>query len=147
MTLEANLADIEVDEMKAEGTERVSTVVRPNISVSKDKGETWQKVGGKVDSGADSSVGSWQNHRHLCTDAWNLVGQKLRIRVGGGQTFPVRKKGLIHLKVNDQVLDACESLLVDCDTWVNLLIGEDFLQTQGLSLFGPQSKNKDTRQN
>ena len=66
----------------------------------------------------------------------------------GGQTFPVRQKGLIHLKVNDQVLDPCEILLVDCNTWVNLLIGEDFLQTQGLSLFGPQSKrNKDTRQN
>ena len=53
-TLEANMADIEVDEMNVEGTERVSTVVRPNISVSKDKGKTWQKVGGKVDSGADS---------------------------------------------------------------------------------------------
>ena len=146
ITLEANLADIEVDEMNIEGTERVSTVVRPNISVSKDKGKTWQKVGGKVDSGADSSVGSWQNHRHLCTDTWNLVGQKLRIRVGGGQTFPVRKKGLIHLKVNDQVLDPCEILLVDCDTWVNLLIGEDFLQTQGLSLFGPRSGDKNIRQ-
>ena len=33
ITLEANMADIEVDEMNVEGTERVSTVVRPNISV------------------------------------------------------------------------------------------------------------------
>ena len=85
---------------------------------------------------------SWQNHRQHCTDTWNLVGQGLRIRVGGGQTFRVKKKGIVHLKVKDKLLNPCEILLVDCPTWLNLLIGEDFLQTQGLSLFGPKNDNR-----
>ena len=32
ITLEANMADVEVNEMNVEGMERVSTVVRTNIS-------------------------------------------------------------------------------------------------------------------
>ena len=83
ITLEANMTDIEVDEMNVEGTERVSTVVRPSISVSKDKGKTWQKVGGKVDSGADSSVGSWQEpspsmYRYLGSGRAEIADQSRR---------------------------------------------------------------------
>ena len=103
ITLPANSADIEVDEMNIVGTERVSTVVRPNISVSKDNGKTWDRIGGKVDSGADSSVGSWQNHCHSCIATWDLVGQKLRIRVRSRSNLPnpERKDSFIS-KVNDQ---------------------------------------------
>ena len=133
ITLEAMMVDVE-DE--TEGVERTNTVIRSDAYCSKDGDKSWIKLNGKVDFGADSSVGSWQNHRQYCTNTWNLVGQRLRIRVGGGQILQVNKKGLVHLKVEDKVLDPCEILLAECLTWVNLLTGEGFLQTQGPSFFG-----------
>ena len=61
------------------------------------------------------------------------MGQILSIRVANGETLTVRKKGLIHLRINGQVLPPCEILLVDCATWTNLLISDDILAIFGLN--------------
>ena len=43
------------------------------------------------------------------------------------------RRGLIHLRINGQVLPPSEILLVDCATWTNLLISDDILAIFGLN--------------
>ena len=110
------------------------TVAKPEVYRSFDGGKSWTEIiNGRVDAGAGFSMGSWDHHAQHCIETVDLMGQFLSIRVANGQTFTVRKKGLIHLRINGQVLPPCEILLVDCDTWTNLLISDDILAIFGLN--------------
>ena len=77
-------------------------------------------------------MGSWENHAQHCIEMWNVIGQRLIIRVTNGQEFIVRKMGLIHLRINDQILLPCEILLVDHASWDDLFITNDILSIYGL---------------
>ena len=59
------MVDVEADEV--EGVERTNTVFRPDTYCTKDGGKKRIKLNDKVDSGADSSVGSWQEHNQVST--------------------------------------------------------------------------------
>ena len=86
------------------GIDSASTIAKPDTYCSFDGGKTWTTINGRVDSGAGSSIESLENHAQHCIATYNLIGQQLCLKVGSGQTFSGRKKGLIHLRVNGQVL-------------------------------------------
>ena len=112
----------------------VSTV-RSAIIEAK-KGNQWIKVTGKVDSGACTTVGSIEKHGHLCLHVWKPIGTNTSITVANGARVEVVAKGLIHLRVDERELPPAEILLVQARNWQNLLIGEDLLQDQNLSVQG-----------
>ena len=65
--------------------ERTSTVRTSTIRVWTDGG--WRTVKGKVDSGADCTVGSIQKHETLCLASWEPVGHISHIRTAAGHRF------------------------------------------------------------
>ena len=113
-----------------------NAVAKANTEVHRsiDGGKSWTEIiNRRVSAGAGLSIGSWKHHAQHCIETVDLMGQILNIRVTKGEIFTVQKKGLIHLRINGQVLPPCEILLVACDTWTNLLISDDILALFGLN--------------
>ena len=141
---EIEISTVDVAETKVTAVERKSDVKRAQVSYTKDDGKTWHVLHGKADSGADTTVGSLQEHAHCCLAIYDVVGQKITVRVAGGGGYPVRKKGLIMLKVGDKPLRITPILLVEASNWKNLLVGEDILQAEGLSISNKCFNKKQT---
>ena len=141
---EIEISTVDVAETKVTAVERKSDVRRAQVSYTKDDGKTWHVLHGKADSGADTTVGSLQEHAHCCLAIYDVVGQKITVRVAGGGGYPVRKKGLIMLKVGDKPLRITPILLVEASNWKNLLVGEDILQAEGLSISNKCFNKKQT---
>jgi len=98
-----------------------------------DGGKSWTEIiNGRVSAGNGIFMGSWKHHAQHCIETEDLRGRILSIRVANGETFTVRRKGLIHLRINGQILPPCEILLADCEM-TNLLISDDILVIFGLN--------------
>ena len=94
----------------------------------------WVEIAGKVDSGADTTIGSLSRHSKYCLRTWKPVGSAWTVKSATGNRCPVMKKGLMKLRIDDIELQLAEVMLVDSPDWENLLIGEDLLQDHGLSV-------------
>ena len=94
----------------------------------------WVEIPGKVDSGADTTIGSLSRHSKYCLRTWKPVGSAWTVKSATGNRCPVMKKGLMKLRIDDIELQLAEVMLVDSPDWENLLIGEDLLQDHGLSV-------------
>ena len=74
--------------MQVTGVERHSTIIHLPVSYTKDGGNTWKVIEGAFpDSGAITTVGSYQLHRHCCTTILDLVGQRIHVRTAGKKKF------------------------------------------------------------
>ena len=114
--------------------EHQNTVKKARIYCQLQTGGQWDEIEAKVDSGADSTIGSIQKHERLCRSTWKPVGHVSFVRKAAGHRVSVSKKGLIKLRIEDKKLQLAEILLVDAPEWGSLLIGEDLLQDQGMSV-------------
>ena len=113
-----------------------STSTVRSATIEAKRGGEWIKVAGKIDSGATTTVGSIERHGNLCLHIWKPIGTNMGITVANGDSVKVVAKGLIHLRVDDKELPPAEILLVEAKNWQNLLVGEDLLQDQNLSVQG-----------
>ena len=107
-----------------------------SATIEAKRGGEWIKVTGKIDSGATTTVGSIERHGDLCLHIWKPIGTTIGITVANGESVKVVAKGLIQLRVDEKELPPAEILLVEARNWQNLLVGEDLLQDQNLSVQG-----------
>jgi len=94
--------------------------------------EEWLRVNGKLDSGADVTVGSLPNHGRYCVKVWNYVGRPIIVKTADNTKHYIKAKGLVRLRANSRDLGLVEVLLVDTGNWNNLLVGRDIMIQQGL---------------
>ena len=96
-------------------------------------GDKWQSIEGKLDTGADKTIGSLPIHRKHCIHVWEMAMETYKVRVADRRPHIVKHKGLIHLKAGDKDLGLVEVLLVDTMNWPTLLVGIEVLQKHGLT--------------
>ena len=92
----------------------------------------WQRVVGKVDTGADSSMGSYQHHRHLCDKVWERVGPMKYAVTADKHRVPIKYNGLARVKLNNTEIGLVMLHLVDSNSWRFLLVGKDVLAKNNL---------------
>ena len=94
--------------------------------------QVWKVVSGKTDTRAATTVISEPLHGHLCFHKWERLTPLAVSFADQNFTIPVKKEGLIHLKVNNRDFGLVKALLVDSTTWRNVLVGRDLLNFHGL---------------
>ena len=95
--------------------------------------EGWNRINGKIDTGADTTVGSLENHGKFCLAVWPYVGSRNIYAVTADKAkHQITHEGAIHLRANNTDLGKVKILLVKTPHWKNVLIGRDFLERKGL---------------
>ena len=114
---------------------RASAVYEPVIvgEDSKDRifAETstgWHEIQGKTDTGADTSVGSVENHGQYCVKVTRrAIPQKIRL-ADHNIMLEAKLEGVMNMRINNSCIGEVTVLLVESPTWTNLLVGKDTLK-------------------
>ena len=93
---------------------------------------SYEEFDGKVDTGAQTTVLSLQNHANGCVVMWPRVNPLMVKLADKGLMLPVVMEAAIDLRINNTVIGLCRALVVDSKSWDNVLVGKDLLAFHGL---------------
>ena len=91
----------------------------------------WVLVTGKLDTGAATTVISAPLHGHLCVNRWRRITPLAVKLASQSVSMEVKEEDLIWLKVNNKDFGFVKAILIDDDSWRNVLSGRDLMEHYG----------------